>query len=436
MTGFEEGRFSMVLGILKRSGRALMAAAFLLVALPAVIYTFSLGPPLARTGGFGEPTCADCHTGTPLNGGPGSVTIGAPAFYTPGATVPIPVTIQDSSSDRRKWGFELSARFRDGRQAGSLTATTPVAVQTSGSGIQYAAHQPAGIFSGNSFTFTVNWTAPADASGGDVVFNAAGNAANGDSSSSGDHIYTSQVVAAAPAGAAKISAGGVVNAATFVAAPNNTIAPGALVSIFGTGLAPTTAGAAALPLPTALAGTQVTINGIAAPLIYVSPTQINAQAPFELTTGSKLNLVVKVAGLPDSTAEPVQVDAASPGIFAVTQSGAGSGAILHANFSLVNSGSPARPGETVLIYCTGLGATTPAVKTGAAGNGESTVNLPTASIGGQNARVDFSGAAPGFAGLYQINAVVPTFTAAGDYEVLITIAGKQSRTGVTIRVQP
>lgn len=425
----------MVRGILKRSGRAFMAAAFLLVALPAVIYTFSLSPPLARTGGFGETTCAECHGGTPLNGGPGSVTIGAPAFYTPGATASIPVNIQDSSSDRRKWGFELSARFRNGRQAGSFTAAAPAAVQTSGSGIQYALQQQGQNLTGNSFTFTVNWTAPADGSGGDVVFNAAGIAANGDSSDSGDHIYTSQVVAAAPA-AAKISGGGVVNAATFVAAPNNTIAPGALVSIFGTGLAPTTAGAAALPLPTILAGTQVTINGIAAPLIYVSPTQINAQAPFELTTGSALNVVVKLAGLPDSAAEPVRVDAASPGIFAVTQSGAGSGAILHANFSLVNSGSPARPGETVLIYCTGLGATTPAVKTGAAGNGESTVNLPTASIGGQNARVDFSGAAPGFAGLYQINAVVPTFTAAGDYEVIITIAGRQSRSGVTIRVQP
>jgi uncharacterized protein (TIGR03437 family) len=425
----------MVLGIVKRSRRAFMAAAFLFVALPVIVYTFSLSPPLQRTGGFSEQTCVACHTGTPLNGGPGSVTIGAPASYVPGTMSPIPVTIRSSSIDRRKWGFELSARFGDGRQAGSFTAVGPTAVQTAG-GIQYAVHQPAQTQAGTSFTYTVNWTAPSDTSGADIVFNAAANAANGDFSSAGDYIFSAEVVVAALAAGAKISAGGVVNAATFVAAPNNTTAPGGLLSIFGTGLAPTTASAQALPLPTTLANTQVTINNIAAPLIFVSPNQINAQAPFELTTGSKLNVVVKISGLPNSAAEPVQVDAASPGIFTLTQNGIGSGAILHSNFTLVSSTSPARSGETVLVYCTGLGATNPAVQTGAAGNAQATVNVPTVSVGGQNARVDFSGAAPGFAGLYQINVVVPTFTVANDYEVIITIAGKQSRAGVTIRVQP
>jgi uncharacterized protein (TIGR03437 family) len=413
-----------------------MAAAFLFVALPLVVYTTSLSPPLARTGAFGEPTCVDCHTGTALNGGEGSVTIGAPTFYAPGTTAPITVTIQDSSSDRRKWGFELSVRFQNGRQAGSFTATAPVDVQTSAAGIQYALHHPAQSGTGNKFIYTLNWAAPADASGGNVVFSAVANAANGDLSSAGDHIYTNQLEVTVPTGAARVSGGGVVNAATFVAAPNNTIAPGALISIFGAGLASMTGAATALPLPTTLAGSQVTIGGVAAPLIYVSPTQINAQAPFELATGAKLNVVVKIPGLPDSAAEPVQVDAASPGIFTVTQSGIGAGTILHASYSAVNSSSVARPGETVLIYCTGLGATTPAVRTGGAGNGERTVNLPTVSIGGQNARVDFSGAAPGFAGLYQINTVVPAFTTAGDYEVVITIASRQSRSGVTMRVQP
>jgi uncharacterized protein (TIGR03437 family) len=427
----------MVLGILNRYRRAIVAAVFVFFAIPVVVYTFSLSPPLQRTGGFSEQTCVACHSGTPLNVGPGNVTIGAPASYVPGTTSPITVTIQSSSIDRRKWGFELSARFRDGRQAGSFAAVGPTAVQTA-SGIQYAVHQPAQTTPAgtSSFAYTVNWTAPSDTSGADIVFNAAANAANGDSTSAGDYIFSAEVVIAALAAGARISAGGVVNAATFVAAPNNTIAPGGLLSIFGAGLAPTTASAQALPLPTTLANTQVTINNIAAPLIFVSPNQINAQAPFELATGSKLNVVVKISGLPNSAAEPVQVDAASPGIFTLTQNGIGSGAILHANFTLVSSSSPARSGETLLVYCTGLGVTNPAVQTGAAGNAQATVNLPTVSLGGQNARVDFSGAAPGFAGLYQINVVVPTFTVANDYEVIITIAGKQSRAGVTMRVQP
>lgn len=425
----------MVQAILGRYRRVFALAAFLSFAIPLVVYTFSFSPPIARTGGFGEPTCVECHTGTPLNGAPGKVIIGAPVFYPPGATLSIPVTIQDSSTDRRRWGFELSARFKNGQQAGSFTAASPVGVQ-SAAGIQYALHSPAQSFNGNGFTFTVTWTAPADASGGDVVFNAAGNAANGDFTNLGDHIFTAQVVAAAPTGAGKISTGGVVNAATFVAAPNNTIAPGALISIFGTNIAPLTAGATALPLPTTLAATQVTINGVSVPLIFVSPAQINAQAPFELTAASTANVVVKITGLPDSAAEPIRVDSTSPGIFTVTQSGTGASAILHSNFVLVDSTNPAKPGETVLIFATGLGATQPAVKTGAAGNGETTVNLPTVTIAGQNAPVSFSGAAPGFAGLYQINAAVPALTTAGDFEVLISIGGKQSRSGATIRVQP
>jgi len=180
----------------------------------------------------------------------------------------------------------------------------------------------------------------------------------------------------------------------------------------------------------------VRIGIIAAPLFFVSSGQITAQVPFEVTTGGPVNVVVKVAGQPDSAPEPAMVQATGPGIFTVAVNGTGPSAILHADFALVNNNAPARPGETVLVYCTGLGATQPAVQTGAAGNAELTVNIPTVSIGGQNARVDFSGAAPGFAGLYQINAVIPTFTAAGDYDVIISTGGQQSRSGATIRVQP
>lgn len=413
--------------------RISVTAIALLAAIPVVVFTYNSQPPTARTGGFGERDCTSCHGGT-VNSSTGKVIIGAPAFYTPGATVPITVNIQDTAAGRQRWGFELSARFKDGRQAGSFAAAPPVGVQTAGN-VQYAGNAPGPTAPGSSYTFTMNWTAPADTSGGDVVFNAAGMAANGDSSTGGDHTFTASATATVPSGAV-VSSGGVVNAASFSPAPNNSVAPGALVSIFGTNLAPTTTGAGSLPLPTVLAGTQVTINGVAAPLIFVSQSQINAQVPFESSPGSTLNLVVKIAGLPDSKPEPVRVEAVSPAIFTLTQNGAGAAAVLHADFALVSTSAPAKPGETVLIYCTGLGATQPLLKSGAAGNGELTVQIPTITIGGQNARVDFSGAAPGFAGLYQVNAVVPMFTTGGIYEVIISSAGILSRSGVTISVQP
>src|SRR6185436_4504463 len=74
-------------------------------------------PPTAHTGGFSEVTCARCHTG-PVNPPGGRVVITPPPSYTPGSTVPIQVTIQDPTMTR--WGFELSARFSNGTQAGTL----------------------------------------------------------------------------------------------------------------------------------------------------------------------------------------------------------------------------------------------------------------------------------------------------------------------------
>src|SRR5258705_10200691 len=77
-------------------------------------------PPPGYTGGFSEPTCAQCHTG-PVNPPGGKVTIDSPLSYTPGSTMPIRVTIQDSTlQGSTRWGFELSARFSNGAQAGTL----------------------------------------------------------------------------------------------------------------------------------------------------------------------------------------------------------------------------------------------------------------------------------------------------------------------------
>ena len=417
---------------------ALLKATLLLVVAPLILYAFSGFPPLAHTGGFGEPTCRVCHDG----GGGGRVTIGQPETYTPGATVPISVTIESNS--RSRWGFELSARFQNGTQAGNLVGGNNVAVGTF-RGVQYAAHAPAVTQPGNSFTYTVMWTAPPDASGGSVVFHAAGNGANGDGTSSGDNIFTTFAFSLAPptGPAPSIGVGGIVNAASFVAAPNNTAAPGALISIFGADLATETGFAGQLPLPIDINGTRVLVNNIPAPLIFVSPGQINAQIPVapEIPVGVAASVVVRITGRPDSAPEPILVEAVSPGVFDV---GGGQGAVLIANTDILvapvgsipgRESRPANPGEFVSIFCTGLGQTDPPQVSGQPAAGERTLEMPTVTIGGEVASVDFSGAAPGFVGLNQINAIVPDLPA-GDHEVIITVVGRQSRTGVTLRVEP
>ena len=144
----------------------------------------------------------------------------------------------------------------------------------------------------------------------------------------------------------------VANGASFQA--NAGIAPGSIVSIFGTGLAGATQSAAGVPVATSLLGVQVTFNNVPAPLFYVSPTQINAQVPFGLPPGSATVEVRAVRYI--RVQQTVTVAAAAPGIFTTNQQGTGPGAILHANdFRMVSESAPARPGEFISIFCTGLG---------------------------------------------------------------------------------
>jgi hypothetical protein len=155
-----------------------------------LLMAFSSGPPLAHTGAFGEPTCLECHVGNALNAAGGTLSIlNVPQNYTPGQTYPIQVSI--SKSGQQRWGFELAARVASsGQQAGSLSPIDANTQVTSFGGIQYIEHTSAGTFLGTAKgTWTFNWTAPATPVG-TISFAAAGNAANGNFSNSGDFIYT------------------------------------------------------------------------------------------------------------------------------------------------------------------------------------------------------------------------------------------------------
>jgi uncharacterized protein (TIGR03437 family) len=212
---------------------------------------------------------------------------------------------------------------------------------------------------------------------------------------------------------------GIVNAANSVPFTAG-VAPGEVISLYGTNLASSTATTPGLPFPTTLGGASVTINGTPAPLYYASPTLLSVVVPYsEPSDGSFLNIQVTNNGQQSNVAT-VYSTASQPGIFTVPSGGIGNGAILDTNFKLINSSNPASVGQTIQIYLTGLGAVSPAVKEGSAGpsNPLSYAATPDVYIDDSagnsvQARVLFAGLAPTLGGLYQLNITIPAGVASG-----------------------
>src|SRR4051794_1592711 len=205
-------------------------------------------PRLTAAPGDNQQACTACHIGTGLNKGSGSVKIVLPGdnTYTPGIQQHIRVEVSDPA--QRRWGFELTARLgsnlTNGR-AGDLTSTdsnTQVKCETrtcSSTSVQFITHTLSGTRLGTTggAAFEFDWTPPSS-NVGKVVLYAAGNAANGSNTESGDHIYTTSVelTPAATGNKPAISSSGVVNGASF----QPTIAGGTYVTITGQNLASST----------------------------------------------------------------------------------------------------------------------------------------------------------------------------------------------------
>ncbi len=221
-----------------------------------------------------------------------------------------------------------------------------------------------------------------------------------------------------------VAQGGVLNGASFV--KGQAVAPGSLISIFGTNLASTNAVAGSIPLSTSLSNVTVTIGGVQAPLygVFHDPVngdQINAQLPWEVS-GNSTSLVVK-NGSQSST--PVNVALGpSPGIFA-----SGSQAIAYGHSDgqlaapagalppLVTHPAKINDPNTLEILATGLGAVNPPVQTGnnALDNQLHTcVTTPVVTVGGVPAQVVFAGMSPQFVGVYQLNIIIAPGTPTGN----------------------
>ncbi|MDQ2899391.1 MAG: hypothetical protein M3Y07_06270, partial [Acidobacteriota bacterium] len=156
---------------------------------------------------------------------------------------------------------------------------------------------------------------------------------------------------------------GIVSGASLTTA-DAPISPGEFITLF-TSAGPKIEAAAKPPYPTTLGGIRVTVNSVAAPLYFVGPNQINLLVPYA-TTGTKATIVLTNSGMTSNSVD-VPLAPTAPGVFSSDQSGTGLGAMLHSDFTLISDTSPARRGETVLIFLTGLGTVAPGVPDGTAG---------------------------------------------------------------------
>jgi len=212
----------------------------------------------------------------------------------------------------------------------------------------------------------------------------------------------------------------VLNGASFA---SGAFAPGSLITIFGSFPGASTASASGLPLPDALGGVSVTINGASAPLNFVNATQINTQVPWDAVSGPATAVVT--SGGVASSSFPFTIGPASPGIFTY---GANLAVAQNHDYTLNTTSDPAAVGSFVIVYMTGGGAVNATIATGAASPSKpvASVTAPaSATIGGQPADVLFLGMAPGFVGIVQADIKIPSL-APGAYPVVVTIGGVQS----------
>jgi uncharacterized protein (TIGR03437 family) len=223
----------------------------------------------------------------------------------------------------------------------------------------------------------------------------------------------------------------VVNAADY----SRAIAPGSLVSLFGKNLNPVSAGSSEMPLPTALGESCLTVNGALAPVMFVSPTQVNAQLPYLLSGSATLTLRTP-GGVSDNYI--LNIVPAAPAVFrtAVDDGTEFPSVVRSSNGMLSTFSNPVHRGDTIVIYAEGLGNTLPLVEAGAPAPSEpaaAPVSAPELSLGGAGMPVVAAALAAGQAGVYRIEARVPGWAPTG-MQVPLTIRQESGSTTFYVRV--
>ena len=305
-----------------------------------------------------------------------------------------------------------------GTAALNITSITPPAAPFT----LTAPATPFSIAAGASQTITVRFapTAAGSQSGSVKI------STNDSSASLFTLALTGQGAAAGTGVKPAFPANGVVNAASFT----TTLARCSLASIFGTNLAAATFSAGPLPWPTILGGVQVMVGGVPAPVFVVSPLQINFQVPCEMPLTGSVTMTVNNSGA-ISAGQSVTLAPYAPGVFTYTRvAGSVDPVIVHVDNSLVTPSQPAKPGEVLVVWATGVGNLSTLPTTGAASPGSppaQAVDLPTVTVGGAAASVQFAGMTPGSVGLVQINIQLPaTLPAGASLPLLVIFPGAPS----------
>ncbi|HTP31790.1 MAG TPA: protease pro-enzyme activation domain-containing protein [Candidatus Acidoferrales bacterium] len=318
--------------------------------------------------------------------------------------------------------------------AGATAAVSPASVTLSAGSSQAASATVALSFTGGSpawtasvspANYTTNWLTLASLSGTGAAQLKLSASAAGLSKGVYKAAVLIQSATAAPqlltvpialvvGGAPAISIGGVTNGASY----KTVFAPGMLMSVFGTNLAPAAEHAGSVPLPFTMQGVTATVNGYAAPLLDVSTGQLNIQIPYEVGAGTAF-LGVNNNGQVASF--PFQVQAAAPGIF-MTLDGA----------TKLVPYSTGQRGQILLAFITGEGDVNPLLITGKTPTTTDVSKLPspalplTLSVGGVPATINFVGIPGGLVGATQINFTVPANAPLGPQPVVVTVGGVAS----------
>jgi uncharacterized protein (TIGR03437 family) len=226
-----------------------------------------------------------------------------------------------------------------------------------------------------------------------------------------------------------------VNAADY----SRDVAPGAIIAIFGSNLAPSTAPASAFPLPQSLGGASVELmpSGAQLPLFYASPGQINAQLPYDVPIGQLQLRVRTAAGV--SNPDTLLVSRNAPKLFTIDFSGKGHAVAVTANFDLITDKKPSRAADYITLYLNSAGPVSGAILAGRPAPGIDPASelsrlndAVTVKVNNMDAQVLFAGLVPGYTGLYQINVRIPFVVLTGAMDLSVQVGSTTSQAKVDI----